>query len=67
MAEKEDEGKIIPLSDHAQTIEKIVTCPNCGGKVKVEFEIELEALIPSGKLSDIILPEMPKEKEDGKN
>ena len=28
------------------TIEKIVDCPNCGAKIKVEFEIELAPLLP---------------------
>lgn len=47
MAEKEDEGKIISLSGQVQKLEKIVICPGCGGKIKVEFEIDLEMVMPT--------------------
>jgi len=63
MTKKEEKEQIVPLPVEMPTIEKIVTCPNCGGKVKVEFEIEMDAVIPAlaGDLSKMVLPEMPEE------
>jgi len=28
------------------TIKKIVDCPRCGAKIEVEFEIEMETILP---------------------
>jgi len=62
MTKKEEKEQIVPLPVETPTIKKIVTCPNCGGKVKVEFEIEMDAVIPA--LANMGQPE---EKEDDKD
>ncbi len=35
------------------TIKKIVDCLKCGAKIEVEFEIELDALIPA-TIADVL-------------
>ena len=46
MAKKEKEMVGMPIQVEMPTIKKVVDCPGCGGKVLVEFEIELAPLIP---------------------
>lgn len=45
MAKKEEEFGI-PLPLDIPTIKKDVDCPNCGKKIRVEFEIEMAPIIP---------------------
>ena len=68
MTKKEEKEQIVPLPVEMPTIEKIVTCPNCGGKVKVEFEIEMDAVIPAlAGLSKSLDARGLEEKKDGKD
>ena len=45
MSKKESEVES-PLPKELPTIKKIVDCPRCKAKIEVEFEIDVEALIP---------------------
>ncbi len=46
--EKKKEKEVVgmPINVEMPTIKKVVDCPKCGGKVLVEFEVELAPLIP---------------------
>ena len=43
---KKEEEIGIPLPIDIPTIKEIVDCPNCGGKIEVEFEIDMAPIIP---------------------
>lgn len=62
MAKKENE-QVIPLPTEIPTIKKIVTCLKCGAKMEVEFEIDLQALIPTTLADTLAEVGMPKEEE----
>ena len=69
MAKKEEEEKEIvgmPINVEMPTIKKVVDCPNCGGKILVEFEVELAPLIPM-LTKGLEQAEKEKEGADGKD
>ena len=62
MAKKENE-QAIPIPLENPTIKKVVKCPGCGAKVEVEFEIELDTLIPATLAGALAASGKPVEEE----
>jgi len=58
---KEEKNKEQVQPEEMLSIKKIVYCPRCKAKIEVEFEIEMDAILPGGASLPIAFP--PKEKE----
>jgi len=65
MAKKENEIES-PQPKELPTIKKVVDCPRCKAKIEVEFEIDLEALIPA-TIADVLSIVGKPVKEDDKD
>jgi len=65
MAKKENEIES-PQPKELPTIKKVVDCPRCKAKIEVEFEIDLEALIPA-TIADVLSIVGKPAKEDDKD
>jgi len=65
MAKKENEIES-PQPKELPMIKKVVDCPRCGAKIEVEFEIDLEALIPA-TIADVLSIVGQPVKEDDKD
>ena len=66
MSKKESEVEL-PQSEEIPTIKKVVDCPKCGSKIKVEFEIELDTVIPATLAGALAQAGKPAEEEHGKD
>ncbi len=60
---KEEKAMAVPIPKELPTIKKIVDCLKCGAKMEVEFEIDLEALIPATLADTLAEAGNPKEEK----
>jgi len=61
--ENKNKEQVLPIME-IPTIKKIVDCPRCKAKIEVEFEIELDALIPATIADVLSATGQPKEEND---
>jgi len=64
MAKDEKELTAMPIEAKTPSVKKVVECPKCGSKIEVEFEIELDMVLPSTLAGALAASGKPIEEHD---